>query len=171
MRIGVALGCHIMLNTAKDRWNHGMRRPRLRWVCFVLLLAAGCDYESKTIVPAPDKADFEARAYPVLMRDCAFAGCHGDSDRLLQVYGPGRTRISADLETYDPPTKEEIDASYSRARSFLQHDGDIRNSLLLHKPIQGSAHFAIDNNGRNVYQGGEDPGFQTLLSWARGDKQ
>lgn len=122
-------------------------------------------------VANPDMQRFANEAYPVLLRDCGFAACHGATDRFFRIYGPGRTRLPAELAFTDPPTAEEIQQSYDRTRSMI----DVKRpalSLLLRKPLAtkagGAGHKGDDSLGRNVYLSASDPNFQTLRAWVLG---
>lgn len=135
------------------------------------LAVVGCGGESPIAQPpAVDRAVFEAEVYPVLLRDCGFAACHGDRDRFFRVFGPGRTRLDAATGLYAAPTTEEIDASFDRARSMLAAVADPRQALLLRKPLEqsmgGAAHMGLDALGRNVYASEDDPAWRTLARWA-----
>jgi hypothetical protein len=136
--------------------------------CCTLFAACG-DTENAT-PPTPSRASFEQDAYPVLLRDCAFPACHASSDRFLQIYGPGRVRMDATLDVYDPATPQEVEYSYERARSMLQPAPDTMQSLLLRKPLEvsagGAGHKGADTFGRNVYRSKNDPGYQALATWA-----
>jgi hypothetical protein len=134
---------------------------------------ACCTYESADLtVPNPDEQLFEAEVYPILLRDCAFYACHGNTDRFLRVFGPGRTRISDKTENYDPATPEEIHHSYERARSMLQGVSDVADSLLLRKPLDsaaggsGKGHEGTDVWGHNVYKSANDDSYEKLVEWA-----
>lgn len=132
-----------------------------------------CGYESAPATDlSPDYALFEASVYPVLLRDCAFSGCHGNADRFFRVYGPGRLRISEDLEYYDPATPAEIHHSYERARSMLRGVHGVDDSLLLRKPLDsgkggsGRGHQGTDLWGHDVYRTEDDVAYQKLVEWA-----
>lgn len=136
----------------------------------LLALAACSDPERLAQPPDVDRARFESDVYPILLRDCGFPACHGDSDRFFRVHGPGRTRLDPTSLPYDPPSTEEIDATFDRARSMLAAVPDPMQSLLLRKPLEaaagGGAHAGLDALGRNVYASTDDPSWQTLAAWA-----
>ena len=133
--------------------------------CLVVL---ACD-DPRTL-PEPDPSSFVDRAYPALLRDCAFAGCHGDPQRPLFVPGPGRTRLDPTTELMDPPTTEELQLAYDRARGLtgLVRVGGTTMPLLLHKTQAGAAHRGVDRHDRNVYEDPEHPGSLALRSWLGG---
>jgi hypothetical protein len=140
-----------------------------RWMTLVhCAWLIGCSDLGELQISTPDRAAFEAVAYPVLLRDCAFHACHGSTERFLQVFGPGRGRMRPTTEPLDPATPEEIMQSYDRARSML----DVavpENSLLLRKPLAtqagGTGHEGVDSLGRNVYQSATESGYRALAQW------
>jgi hypothetical protein len=146
-----------------------MSSARSLLLCMFLLAACGSAQTEPP--PMPDAASFEATAYPVLLRDCAFPACHASNERFFQVYGPGRVRLNADpmQDVYQPATAAELQLSYERARSMLSSP-KVEDSLLLRKPLEasagGAAHKGDDELGRNVYRSKQDAGYQTLLQWA-----
>ncbi|MCA9693779.1 MAG: hypothetical protein KC636_29600, partial [Myxococcales bacterium] len=78
------------------------------------LVLGGCVDEGPSVVPAPDRSLFATQAYPILLRDCGFPGCHGAEDRYYQVFGPGRTRLAAPGEP--PPGPFDLATPYELAR-------------------------------------------------------
>lgn len=133
-----------------------------------------CSYESASVEDLrPDVLLFESTVYPVLLRDCGFYACHGNSERFFRVYGPGRLRITDELEAYDPATPAELHHTYERARSMLQGIGGVDDSLLVRKPLDaseggaGKGHRGTDLWGHNVYRVKSDVAYQTILQWAR----
>lgn len=122
--------------------------------------------------PVASRATFEARVYPILLRDCGFPACHGNADRFFRVYGPNRLRIDEEIELDAPPTSLEIDATYERARSMLASAESPDEALLLRKPLEldvgGAPHLGTDDMGRDVYRDREHPSWIALLEWAGG---
>lgn len=131
-----------------------------------LLALSGCD-DPERLVPAPERRGFEAEVYPVLLRDCAFSGCHGDPRRPLFVPGPGRARLDPATEPLDTPSRAELDLAYDRARALLLVEGD-EPPPLLHKPSADAAHRGRDVHGANVYEDPASPGLRLLSRWAEG---
>jgi hypothetical protein len=139
------------------------------WLLAILPLMAACGSDTSELsVSTPDRAEFTMSVYPILLRDCAFYACHGSSDRFLQVFGPGRGRLSAATRPLDPELDAEIIHSYDRARSLIDPN-DPDQSLLLRKPLEvsagGEGHQGADDLGRNVYQDKTDPSFVALRHW------
>jgi hypothetical protein len=137
-------------------------------------LLTSCSYERASVAdPSPDVALFESSVYPVLLRDCAFYACHGNAERFFRVYGPGRLRISDELEAYDPATPAEVHHTYERARSMLQGVRGVEDSLLLRKPLDateggaGKGHRGTDLWGHDVYRVKSDVAYRKIVEWAR----
>jgi hypothetical protein len=151
-----------------------MNGKRVAILVSIALLGAvvGCaDETTELAVSTPDRMAFETEVYPVLLRDCAFHACHGSTERFLQVFGPGRGRITPDLKPLDPVAPAEIQHSYDRARSMIDAHRP-EHSLLLKKPLAtaagGSGHEGADELGRNVYQAKLDPGYAAIQRWVLG---
>lgn len=141
----------------------------------LLLLAcmAGCASPVEVADPPPvDRDCFEREVYPVLARDCGYAGCHGDPARFFRVFAPGRTRLDPATGPFAAATPAELDATFERARSMLASATTPEEALLLRKPLApaagGDAHMGTDSLGRDVYPDTEAAGWQTLQRWANG---
>lgn len=121
-------------------------------------------------LPDLDAERFASDVYPVLLRDCAMAACHGSEQRFFRVAGPGRVRLSRASAPLDLATEEEIMFSYNRARSMLASDADVAHSRLLTKPLEvaagGAAHLGQDMFGRNLYATTTAPGYKAIRNWA-----
>jgi hypothetical protein len=150
------------------------RASRYIWVVWWLAALAACGDAAELSISNPERAEFLSSVYPVMLRDCAFHACHGSTERFLQVFGPGRGRMSATIRPLDPPTDAEIAHSYDRARSLI-NSSDPANSLLLRKPLEvgagGTGHEGADDLGRNVYQTTVDPNYAALSHWVLGGHQ
>lgn len=133
-----------------------------------LVLCACADSSTEVRLSSPDVQSFEVKVYPILLRDCGFPACHGDTRRFFHIFGPGRTRYRPGTETllFAPPTAEELTASYNRTRSMLVTEGDAEDSLLLQKPLE-AGHEGHDEWGQNVYWTANDPAYQAILGWAK----
>lgn len=151
----------------------------LRLSAFALALAVGCascaetgnNPEDPTASVRRDFGTFRTDVYPVLLRDCGFPACHGDSARFFHVWGPGRVRIAGDLglpEAFDLPTGNEIGTTLELARAMIDPD-DPERSPLLRKPLAvaagGAGHLGVDKYGRDVYRTTEDEGYVVLRAW------
>jgi hypothetical protein len=121
-------------------------------------------------LPTPDGEQFVHEVYPLLLRDCAFSGCHGAPERFLRIVGPGRVRLQG-IAPRDEPRLEEVMLSYDRARATLSTTATPEQSLFLRKPLAlaagGQTHEGSDAFGRNVYASKADPRYSVLLEWAR----
>ncbi len=136
-----------------------------------LLLCASCVGEPTSLkLNQPDGVEFREKVYPILLRDCGFAACHGGPERFFRVFGPGRTRLDPMLASDDPPTEEEISQSYLRTISMLVNESSLADSLLLRKPLDtsagGAAHAGEDQWGHNIYMSTHDPRHVALVHWA-----
>jgi len=143
-----------------------LRGRAAAWLLLLGVLGPGCD-DPRPGLPAPDLALFRETVYPVLLRDCGFAGCHGDPRRPLYTPGPGRVRLDPATDVFDRPTTAELELSYDRARALLLREGD-EPPPLLHKPGPGAAHRGRDGAGDNVYDDPAAPGLRALTAWASG---
>ncbi|MEZ4384163.1 MAG: hypothetical protein R3A79_22710 [Nannocystaceae bacterium] len=150
------------LSTTPRRRLHPRARP---WFALALSLGApACDAPTRAL-PRLDPELFAASVYPTLLRDCAFAGCHGDPRRPLFVPGPGRARLDPGSAALDPATPAEIALAYERARGLAEHEvGDI-GPLLVEKTVAGAAHGGRDRHGVNVYEDDAAPGLAALRAW------
>lgn len=136
------------------------------------MLLAGCaevqDHEPAAKRPFPA---FQSEVYEVLLRDCGFPACHGDTQRFFRVFGPGRVRLPGKMTTpgaLDDPTVNEQAVTYALAQSMIDPDDPAR-SPLLRKPLAveagGASHFGIDDYGRDVYRTDQDSGYVALARW------
>lgn len=134
------------------------------------LTLAACDAPARSLAD-PDPIRFAAEVYPVLLRDCAFAGCHGDPRRPLFVPGPGRTRLDPERALLDPPTDDELALAFDRARALLGRAVEVDGAilpLLLEKTRAGAGHQGRDAHGDNVYEDPEADGYAVLRAWVEG---
>ncbi|MBV1860276.1 MAG: hypothetical protein KUG77_17815 [Nannocystaceae bacterium] len=145
--------------------------PAAQRLAVTALVLGGCEETSNVETPAPDYDAFVRDAYPILLRDCGMLTCHGVPERPFRIYGPGRLRATTDPPTdrFDAVTDDELWFTYQRSRSMLTHDGEIRDSLLLTKPLPGAGHQGLDSYGGAVYKDRDDPSYRVLLDWANGD--
>lgn len=142
---------------------------REAWLSGLLLAGSGCEAPERSETPAPDYDAFERDVYPILLRDCGMLTCHGTPKRPFRLYGPGRLRADEAQDRFDPVTEDELWLSYQRTRSMLTHDGDVRTSPLLSKPLPGAGHRGVDRYGGAVYRSTTDADYLTLVAWARGE--
>ncbi len=140
------------------------------WVWLLLSLCACASEPTRLELPNPELASFAETAYPILLRDCGFPACHGNTDRFFRLFGPGRTRLDPEAASDEKASEAEVRESFSRAVSMLVHEGKLRDSLLLRKPLDtaagGAGHEGEDWWGRNVYFSKDDPSYVELVRWA-----
>lgn len=136
------------------------------WV--IALALVGCTQPVGDVaLVEPDQGVFRDKVYPILLRDCAFAGCHGTHDRFFAVFGPGRARLDPTTPIYSPVTELELALTYTRTVSMI--DPDREKSLLLRKPIPvgqgGAGHRGDDPWGLAVFHARDDARFVTISNW------
>jgi len=134
----------------------------------IALALAGCTQPVGDVtLVEPDQAVFRDTIYPILLRDCAFAGCHGTHDRFFAIFGPGRVRLDPATPIYSPVTELELALTYTRAASMI--DADRAESLLLRKPISvslgGAGHRGDDPWGLAVFRARDDARYVALKNW------
>lgn len=130
------------------------------------LSLVACDAEHVEI-PSASYSEFRDEVYPILVRDCGFVRCHGDTARFFVVLGPGRARLDPTTNLFDPPTDDELWSAYQNARGMLASDRGVLDSPLLTKPVDGRAHGGLDRFGRNVWEPGAAE-LEVLERWAGG---
>ncbi|MBK9032122.1 MAG: hypothetical protein IPL61_12520 [Myxococcales bacterium] len=145
------------------------------WPALALLALAtaalGCSVpDDEVVVPDADPVVFKDAVYPILLRDCAFTACHGNPDRFLVVFGPGRARLREDTDLDAPVTAEELAVTYTRTRSMLMSPAGIKRAPLLRKPLAeadgGVRHRGTDPWGNAIFPSKDDPRFIVLAQWA-----
>lgn len=149
-----------------------MKRLAHTWIGLAMLTGFACaDAREQPASARREFMQFQREVYPVLLRDCGFAACHGAGERFFRVWGPGRNRLPGETglpEAFDLPRIEELTATYSLALSMID-EGDPGQSLLLRKPLAvevgGAGHLGLDRYGRDVYRTQQDSGFVALARW------
>jgi len=141
------------------------------------VVLAGCSSPAgTTALQRHNRSDFNDKVYPVLLRDCGFPSCHGSSERIFRVYGPGRVRLSmSDPQpgAFDKATTTEIGRTFELAMAHFNSDAP-EQSLLLRKPLSveagGTGHQAVDSYGRDVYRSTQDSGYRILEEWVTSEE-
>ncbi|MCA9663884.1 MAG: hypothetical protein KC486_36500 [Myxococcales bacterium] len=152
-------------STTPRRPPSASARAAQPWLALALSLSGpACDAPTRAL-PRPDPEVFAESVYPTLLRDCAFAGCHGDPRRPLFIPGPGRVRLDPESTPLDPATAAEIGLAYDRARGLAEREVGDAAPLLVEKTLAGSAHGGRDRHGVNVYEDDAAPGLAALEAW------
>lgn len=159
-----------------------MKRLVPRATLLSLLWLSACSNEADGFaLAAPNAPGFQSDVYPVLLRDCGFPTCHGASERLFRVWGPGRVRLDPLAPTFNTdvnpvtgepkpqePSGAEAKRSLESALGFIDAKNPKR-SLLLRKPLSaeagGTGHLGVDRFGRNVYRSTDSDGYLSLSRW------
>jgi hypothetical protein len=148
-------------------------RGALRGTLLLAITACGQELATAAELRDVDAHAFETVVYPILLRDCAMSECHGADARLFRVVGPGRVRLSRNTGPLEPATPDEIRISLGRARSMLEQKA-LEQSPLLLKPLAkaagGASHKGGDRFGRNVYVSRDEPAYEAIARWARGER-
>lgn len=137
-----------------------------------IALASGCtDTSGETAISNHNYSQFGAEVYQVLLRDCGFPACHGNSDRIFRVYGPGRVRLPLNGEIpgpFESATVAEIRRTFQLAQAHRNAE-DPAQSMLLRKPLAaeagGTSHQGVDQYGRDVYRTEADNGYVVIARW------
>lgn len=142
------------------------------------ILIAGCTTVENEALPDPieasktiDEAVFHCNVEPVLVKQCSFIACHGNSNSALRVFSIGKLRSkppkNAEEATADLTTAERL-ANFRSAAAFGIGLDDPGNSWLLRKPLApelgGYAHL-----GGVIYRDTSDPSFTAIYHWLKGD--
>ncbi len=141
-------------------------------VAALVVVGVGCTQPTGEVALRDvDPVEFRDTIYPILLRDCGFAACHGTHERFFSVFGPGRARLDPETAILDRVTPTELSLSFSRARSMVSA-ADPASSLLVRKPLArvdgGAGHEGDDVWGEAVYRTSADARYAALLHWARG---
>jgi hypothetical protein len=119
-----------------------------------------------------DEPYFRCAVEPILLRDCAYNGCHGQASAPLRLYSIGKLRLGASAtlaERTAPLTAEERHLNFLGAQAFDFGDVDSADNLLVRKPLPSSA-GGFEHLGGAVWTGAEDPRVRTIRNWLDGGK-
>jgi hypothetical protein len=159
-----------------DQAPQGRGRTRTAALSLAFALAAaGCQQGLTDAAPLPplDEPYFRCHVQPILTKNCATYACHGSPDRAFRLYARNRLRFGiADVSQIGAPLGDEERAlNFEAARSFVDF-GALDQSLLLKKPLQGSAggfyHGATRLGTSNVFSSVDDAEYQILAGWVNG---
>ena len=133
----------------------------------------GC-VDNPTWSPELDPAFHRCEVQPVFDHSCSTLACHGDAKRPFHVFTRNRLRLTGDMTDLNQLlTEAEIVANYDNARGFAADRPE--ESWLLLKPLEQGAggYFHVGKErfeGPDVWTSRDDPGYQRVLAWLRGDK-
>lgn len=138
----------------------------------LMLVALGaCAVDPPAPVPMPDGdlAVFAAEAQPVLDRACADPGCHGNAERPLALYSPGRRRADPVRTFLDEPLDDAELLANARAVAAFALDpmldgAPLDECLVLRKPLAVAAGGA-GHEGGAVFDGRDDDGYLGLRAF------
>jgi hypothetical protein len=145
--------------------------------------ASGCELDNPPVARADlSYGYFTCAVQPVLDRECAFPGCHGNPDRGLPLLSPSRMRLTeerararatldlADIEAgYHPPlTEVELTFNYQACGAFVARGAAAGDSALLSRPLAVGAGGRYHAPQGDVFAATDAPGYQTLARWIAG---
>ena len=120
-----------------------------------------------------DEPYFHCAVEPILLRDCAYNGCHGQALAPFRLYSLGKLRLGpSDTlgERTAPLTAEERHLNYLGAQAFNFGGVQSADNLLVRKPMPSSA-GGFEHIGGPVWSGGDDARVRTIRNWLDGGKQ
>lgn len=141
---------------------------------FASLLLA-CQADEPVPLSPLDRTYYESCVEPIVVKRCGMLACHGNADRFYRVFSRNRFRIDKDPAKRDAViTEEERTFNYEAAIAMVDPQ-DLDKSLLLMKPLDGDRGGYIHDGATEFNQGDvfvdeEDPEFQILSKFARGQK-
>ena len=158
-----------------------MRRPALLFVAvgaIAALIAPGCQGGLRDPLPLSaslDEAYFRCNVQPILTKSCAAYACHGSSVRYFKLFGRNRLRLGGTIAKLNAPMSAAERAwNYDAARALVD-PASPDTTLLLLKPLEGSAggyfHGGATFFGQgNVFPDRKDPDYVVLEKWVHGTK-
>jgi hypothetical protein len=153
-----------------------------RLVLACALVAAAASLAGCTAVenePAPgqiatlDEPLFRCAVEPILLRDCAYNGCHGQANEPLRLYSLGKLRLGPSATLADrtaPLTDAERHLNYLSAQAFDFGGVAPDDNLLVRKPMPSSA-GGYEHVGGAIWSDGEDARVRTIRNWLQGGTQ
>jgi hypothetical protein len=120
-----------------------------------------------------DETAFRAKVEPILVKQCSYNACHGNTGSALRIYAPGTLRQLAYPtidETMAPLTAEEEHANFVNAAAFSATAPIVDDNWLLRKPLASSA-GGFEHKGGVIYlRGTNDPNYTVIYCWLTGGK-
>ena len=140
-----------------------------RLALLAMVALAACDPPAQSLVPVEtlDLDAYRASVHRVVEVRCGTLDCHGGPGRALRVYADTGLRLRDELRDTDV-TEEELRLNVA---SFAAVDPDRLGSdehLVLRKPLAIHA-GGLDHVGLVHFETRDDPGWQCLARWLRGD--
>jgi hypothetical protein len=120
-----------------------------------------------------DEPFFRCAIEPILLRDCAYTGCHGQASAPLRLYSIGKLRLGPSDTLSDrtaPLTEDERHLNFLGAQAFNFGDVGADDNLLVRKPMPSSA-GGFEHLGGSVWTGPDDARVRTIRNWLEGGKQ
>ncbi|MBI2378392.1 MAG: hypothetical protein HYV07_30620 [Deltaproteobacteria bacterium] len=128
--------------------------------------ACGADPAPPISIAGLDPGFFECEIQPILDRECAFSGCHGDPGRGLFVYSMSKRRIEGAENIGEPLTDLELCRNFYRAAAFRTDPPE--TSQLVTKPATLDAVGSQFHEGNYLF-GPEDLEAACFRLWLSGE--
>lgn len=124
-------------------------------------------------IEALDEPYFRCAIEPILLRDCAYTGCHGQASAPLRLYSIGKLRLGPSdtlSERTAPLTDAERHLNFLGAQAFNFGGVAADDNLLVRKPMPSAA-GGFEHLGGSVWAGPDDMRVRTIRNWLEGGKQ
>jgi hypothetical protein len=125
------------------------------------------------LVQTLDEPFFHCAVEPILLRECAYNGCHGQASAPLRLYSLGKLRLGPSATLADrtvPLTDAERHLNYLGAQAFDFGGVAPEDNLLLRKPMPSSA-GGYEHEGGAIWSGSDDARVRTIRNWLEGGTQ
>lgn len=120
---------------------------------------------SQSPVPGADFDAYVEDVQPVFEARCSERNCHGNDDRPLGLYAPGRHRLDGEQADPDAPLlDDELRANFDRTRAFLAFVATPESCELLTKPLAVHA-GGVDHGAGAVFTSTIDDEYLDILDW------
>lgn len=152
---------------------------RLAALLLTLAAAAATGCSAVENEPAPgqiralDEPFFRCAVEPILLRECAYNGCHGQANAPLRLYSLGKLRLGPSATLADrtaPLTDEERHLNYLGAQAFGFGGVAPADNLLVRKPMP-SSEGGYAHEGGAIWSDGDDVRVRTIRNWLEGGTQ
>ena len=144
------------------------------WLTLSVAFAAGCTAVENEPAPgqirALDEPLFRCAVEPILLRDCAYNGCHGQANAPLRLYSLGKLRLGPSATLADrtaPLTDAERHLNFLGAQAFGFGGVAPEDNLLVRKPMPSSA-GGYEHLGGAIWSDASDARVRTIRNWLEG---
>lgn len=138
----------------------------MRAAALFLVSLAACTVPDSddVIVRLYDFELFQATVQPVIANSCGNPSCHGRPERAFSIFSQRNWRLDADqLYLPTPLSDEELEHNFISASLQVDDGDDLRQSLLLLKPLGDVANTY--HGGGTVFADQTDRSYRAILAW------